>query len=918
MKRFNYYMDNNKDDWYKQSIWYHIYPLGLCGAPRYNKNEVIERRMEVLYGNEWLNHLKDLHIGGVYIGPLFKSSTHGYDTINFYEIDQRLGDSDTFKTLVSKYHSIGIRVIVDAVFNHVSRDFFAFADLRCNGKNSKYCNWFKGVDFNKQSPYGDNFDYSAWGGYYELPELCHENENVKKYLFEVVKYWHDEFCIDGIRLDAADCISIGFWNLFRDYCKSSFGEGFAILGEIIHGDYTTWVNCSPSKSKTSSKTGPFDGITNYALWKALWSSHNDLNLFELVHTLQREDNLFKFGWLYNFLDNHDVTRIASQLSRQAYLGTIFILLYTLPGSPSIYYGSEFGWQGMKGHGRQADFPLRPALSYEELTTIRSSKLCGLLELVRFLSTLRDDEMLGPALQRGEYEFISNTQKQFAFKRKVDMTEVLIVINIDSLPIEDLKIKWKGPNGYWRDILHPTNSYKSVEGDINISLQPFWGCIIPTILPNLCYRRLKSYTQENYVRYIPTILPFNESNGSPVVKELEPYWVEEVNTPPLLSPSLTLINQRVQSDIEIQEQTKENECEQHKYIEQEKSVMRWFKNTSIYYIPVKRIGTDYNIIDTFTTYICSLKFPTIALGYIESSEEEIYKSVIEQFVNQIKSKSNGTIKLLIYSEIEFSYSNFDGIILSKHDEIASKWELLSGKAIISCSPRDIINKKFSAVLNTEIQKALWSCFADNNMYEIGHNIDRQFNEIYGCYKNQLFVTTSDFNISISQRLGTPFYFALYFTLLFTIPGIPLVVCGDETGKSQPPLCPQEWVNYITKSEYESTSSGWCSKQLLLIIDKLLSIRSVNSDIFANGVFKMHYLDHHVLIFSRYIKDGEKYLIVAINSGVENREIEINGIPSNVSLCTCLNTSKETEKRRKKVGDKLTVLIPKESALILKTY
>ena len=182
--------------WYEKAVFYHIYPLGLTGAPKQNppQEPVVHRFDELI---RWIPHIRALNCSAVYIGPLFESSGHGYDTRDYKLVDRRLGDNDDFKKFVSLCHESGIRVVVDGVFNHTGREFFAFRDLLANGPQAPYRDWYKGVNFGWGSPYGDPFGYEAWQGHYELPCLNPWNPQVRDYIFEVIRYWADEFDIDA-------------------------------------------------------------------------------------------------------------------------------------------------------------------------------------------------------------------------------------------------------------------------------------------------------------------------------------------------------------------------------------------------------------------------------------------------------------------------------------------------------------------------------------------------------------------------------------------------------------------------------------------------------------------------------------------------------------------------------------------------
>ena len=337
--------------WFDTAIFYHIYPLGMAGCPRENKYEEPVERLNKLI--PWIKHIKNIGCNSIYIGPLFESVAHGYETTDYKKLDSRLGTNETFKIFVNKCHEENIKVIVDGVFNHTGRDFFAFKDLKENRENSKYKDWYLNVDFNGNNEYNDGFSYENWGGYNLLIKLNQKNPEVKNYIKDVISFWVNEFDIDGIRLDAADVLDFDFMKELRSLANT-VKEDFWLMGEVIHGDYIRWANENTLHS-----------VTNYQLHKALYSGHNDKNYFEIAHTVKRLYEMNPNFKLYNFVDNHDVDRIYSKLDDKNNFVPVHILLYTLPGIPSIYYGSEFGIQGKKEIGKDKDYEVRPELDYEK-------------------------------------------------------------------------------------------------------------------------------------------------------------------------------------------------------------------------------------------------------------------------------------------------------------------------------------------------------------------------------------------------------------------------------------------------------------------------------------------------------------------------------------------------------------------------
>lgn len=392
--------------WFDEAIFYQFYPLGLCGAPRQNDGNTVSRISGV---TGWIPHLKKLGVDAVYFSPVFDSDSHGYDTRDYRKIDCRLGTNGDFAAVCRALHGAGMRVVLDGVFNHVGRGFWAFCDVREHRENSAYRDWFN-ISFDGNSNYGDGFWYEGWEGHYELVKLNLQNSAVREYLLDCVRMWVEEFKIDGLRLDVAYMLDEGFLRSLREF-TTGLKPDFFLLGEMLHGDYKRLVNDAMLHS-----------ATNYECYKGLHSSFNSMNLFEVGHSLNRQFGpeqwtLYKGLHLLSFLDNHDVSRIASVLQDKIQLPALYALLFGMPGIPCLYYGSEWGIEGEKQHG---DDCLRPALDtplWNDLT-----------DWVGRCATARKHS---PALQYGSYRPILLTNHQFIFERAVEGERVLVAINIDS-------------------------------------------------------------------------------------------------------------------------------------------------------------------------------------------------------------------------------------------------------------------------------------------------------------------------------------------------------------------------------------------------------------------------------------------------------------------------------------------------------
>ena len=398
--------------WYDEAVFYHIYPLGMTGAPKLNEyGEPVERLNKLL---PWISHIKNIGCNAIYIGPLFESVGHGYETTDYKKLDSRLGTNETLKNFVAECHAQGIKVIFDGVFNHTGRDFFAFKDIKENRENSRYKDWYCNVNFWGNNSYNDGFSYQNWGGYDLLVKLNQKNPEVINYICDVIRFWVSEFDVDGIRLDAADVMDFDYMKALRR-TANEVKPDFWLMGEVIHGDYIRWANADTLHS-----------VTNYHLHKALFSGYNDHNFFEIAHTVKRLNDMcggvFK---LYNFVDNHDVERIMSKLSTPKGFVPVHILLYTLPGVPSIYYGSEFGIEGKKAHGADADAPLRPEMDYEKWTSEMEDNA-----YVKFITALGEMRKQVRALSFGDYKEQNLTTRQYTFSRNYEGSTVVVMVNND--------------------------------------------------------------------------------------------------------------------------------------------------------------------------------------------------------------------------------------------------------------------------------------------------------------------------------------------------------------------------------------------------------------------------------------------------------------------------------------------------------
>jgi len=394
--------------WYDEAIFYHIYPLGLTKAPKQNSYEEPVHRLNTIL--PWISHIKEIGCNAIYIGPLFESVGHGYETTDYKKLDSRLGTNEDLTDFVSECHKHGIRVILDGVFNHTGRDFFAFQDIKKNRENSQYRDWYCNVNFGGNNSYNDGFSYENWGGYDLLVKLNQHNPAVKEYICDVIRFWVSEFDVDGIRLDAADVLDFEYMKALR-HVANEVKQDFWLMGEVIHGNYSRWAN-----------DGTLHSVTNYMLHKALYSGHNDHNYFEVAHTIKYVSGMVGNNLkLYSFVDNHDVERIYTKLNNKAHFLPVHVMLYTLPGIPSLYYGSEFGIEGKKE--KFSDDSLRPALNYEDYKDAVNTN--SYTKLIAALGKIRQNT---PALCYGDYKELELQTTHFAYARTLDGKSVITTVN----------------------------------------------------------------------------------------------------------------------------------------------------------------------------------------------------------------------------------------------------------------------------------------------------------------------------------------------------------------------------------------------------------------------------------------------------------------------------------------------------------
>ena len=326
--------DHDHPRWIEHAIWWRVYPLGFVGAfPEQPSAPAIANEHRLLRLIPWLDHVIELGASGIALGPIFASSTHGYDTIDHFRIDPRLGDEGDFDTLVAEARTRGLRVQLDGVFNHVGREHSLVT---------------QGSEVLKRAEGGG---LVAFEGHDALVELDHARPETRQLVADVMRHWLDRGA-DAWRLDAAYRVPTDFWAAVLPEVRRTHPDVW-FEAEVIHGDYAAFV-----------RDGKVDSVTQYELWKAIWSSIDSRNLWELAWALGRHNDMLEVFAPTTFISNHDVTRIASAIADPRHHPHAIVLLATLGGIPAVYAGDEWGFQGVKEERYGGDDAIRPEFPIE--------------------------------------------------------------------------------------------------------------------------------------------------------------------------------------------------------------------------------------------------------------------------------------------------------------------------------------------------------------------------------------------------------------------------------------------------------------------------------------------------------------------------------------------------------------------------
>jgi cyclomaltodextrinase len=391
--------------WVSHAIWWQVYPLGFVGAfPAPSEAEPPgpgEHRLRRLV--DWLDHAIELGASGVALGPIFASRTHGYDTTDHYRIDPRLGDDADFDHFVAEAHRRGLRILLDGVFNHVGLDFQRYREASHDDASAR---WFRGRPGR----------FHTFEGHSELITLNHGNPDVVDYVVDVMDHWLGRGA-DGWRLDAAYAVPERFWATTLPRVRERHPEAW-FVGELIHGDYAAAVSAAG-----------FDSATQYELWKAIWSSLNDGNFFELDWALQRHNEFLASFAPLTFISNHDVTRIASRLERPEHVAHALALLLTIGGVPSVYAGDEFGFRGFKEERYGGDDAVRPEFGTPPMQLDAAGSQAWALH--QYLIGLRRRH---PWLHGATTRALRLENRHYVYEARSGQEALLVALNIDDEPL----------------------------------------------------------------------------------------------------------------------------------------------------------------------------------------------------------------------------------------------------------------------------------------------------------------------------------------------------------------------------------------------------------------------------------------------------------------------------------------------------
>ncbi len=423
--------------WVEHAVWWQVYPLGFVGAEKQAlaADQPPAHRLPQLI--DWLDYAVELGASGLALGPVFTSETHGYDTVDFLSIDTRLGDDADFDALVEAAHTRGLSILLDGVFNHVGRGFAPFQQVLAGGADSPTASMFQ-LSWPAGARPGAEPEYAEFEGHSQLVALNHEDGAVADLVTEVMLHWLGRGA-DGWRLDAAYAVPSTFWATVLPRVRAAYPDAY-FVGEVIHGDYVAAVH-----------DGELDSVTQYELWKAIWSSLNDGNFYELAHALERHNHYLGSFAPLTFVGNHDVTRLASRLTDIRHLPHAVAVLLTVGGTPSIYAGDEQAFRGIKEERFGGDDAIRPAFPAHPDDLAADG--WPTYHLHQLLIGLRRRH---PWLHRANFKPMILTNDHLIYTVSADDESLIVALNLSTKPTShptpnaesviagDGRMDWSGP------------------------------------------------------------------------------------------------------------------------------------------------------------------------------------------------------------------------------------------------------------------------------------------------------------------------------------------------------------------------------------------------------------------------------------------------------------------------------------------
>jgi len=449
-------------EWVKNTVWYQIFPERFANGDTANDPVSTlawgstEPTPTNFFGGDFkgvikhLDYLADLGINGIYFTPIFKAhSNHKYDTIDYMEIDPQFGDKETFRRLVKACHEKGIRVMLDAVFNHSGYYFEPFQDVLKHQEKSIYKDWFHIREFPVTPSPKPNYDTFAFVE--SMPKLNTENTKVREYLLEVARYWVKEFDIDGWRLDVANEVDHHFWRDFRREVRAIKPDVY-ILGEIWH-DSMPWL-----------QGDQFDAVMNYPFTIAAldYLAKDKIDAKEFANQITNvlcsyPENVNEVA--FNLLGSHDTARVLTLCKHNKEKAKLlYLLLLSFKGTPCIYYGDEIGMEGENDPG------CRKCMVWDDNEQD--------LDFKAYMKKLIQLRMTEPAFgNKGSFQIIEaiTATNHLIYAKQLDNETIYFIINSSEQPISvslPIDIKQKQVKNVWTD-----KTIQATENTLTVNISP---------------------------------------------------------------------------------------------------------------------------------------------------------------------------------------------------------------------------------------------------------------------------------------------------------------------------------------------------------------------------------------------------------------------------------------------------------------